>query len=40
MLIATMERLVKIGELARVTGTNAKTIRFYEAEGFFMRPKV
>jgi len=33
-----VERLVKIGELARVTGTNAKTIRFYEAEGLMPDP--
>ena len=30
--------MVKIGELARVTGTNAKTIRFYEAEGLMPGP--
>ena len=29
---------MKIGELARVTGTNAKTIRFYEAEGLMPEP--
>ena len=33
-----MERLVKIGELARVTGTSAKTIRFYEGEGLMPEP--
>ena len=32
------ERLVKIGELARATGTNAKTIRFYEGEGLMPEP--
>ena len=29
---------MKIGELARVTGTNAKTIRFYEGEGLMPEP--
>ena len=29
---------MKIGELAEVTGTNAKTIRFYEAEGLIPEP--
>jgi len=29
---------VKIGELARATGTNTKTIRFYEAEGLMPEP--
>ncbi|MCH7735767.1 MAG: heavy metal-responsive transcriptional regulator [Chloroflexi bacterium] len=29
---------MKIGELAGVTGTNAKTIRFYEAEGLMPEP--
>ena len=29
---------VKIGELAQVTGTNAKTIRFYEDEGLMPEP--
>ena len=29
---------MKIGELARVTGTSAKTIRFYEAEGLMPEP--
>ena len=33
-----MERLVKIGELARVTGTNAKTLRFYEGQGLIPDP--
>ena len=33
-----MEGPVKIGELARVTGVNAKTIRFYEAEGLIPEP--
>ena len=30
---------MKIGELARVVGTNAKTIRFYEAEGLIPEPE-
>ena len=29
---------MKIGELARASGTNAKTIRFYEAEGLMPEP--
>ena len=29
---------MKIGELARATGTNAKTIRFYEGEGLMPEP--
>ena len=29
---------MKIGELARATGTNAKTIRFYEASGLMLDP--
>ena len=29
---------MKIGELARITGTNSKTIRFYEAEGLMPDP--
>ncbi len=29
---------MKIGELAAVTGANAKTIRFYEAEGLMPEP--
>ncbi len=29
---------MKIGELARATGTNAKTIRFYEAYGLMPDP--
>ncbi len=29
---------MKIGELASVTGTNAKTIRFYEGEGLMPEP--
>ncbi len=29
---------MKIGELATVTGANAKTIRFYEAEGLMPEP--
>ena len=29
---------VKIGELARVTGINAKTIRYYETEGLMPEP--
>ena len=29
---------MKIGELARVTGTNAKTIRFYESESLMPEP--
>ena len=30
--------MVKIGELARITGAKAKTIRFYEAEGLMPEP--
>jgi Cd(II)/Pb(II)-responsive transcriptional regulator len=33
-----MERRLKIGELARATGTDIQTIRFYEREGLLKAP--
>jgi len=36
--VAARERLLKIGDLASVTGATPKTIRFYEAKGLMPEP--